>query len=251
MILLIDWGNTFLKFTLASQPLEQLADVNYWKNHQQVTRLTSLAELKAHLPKALDRVLIASVRNESDNRALGQLLMPLCTNLFFAKTASNACRVTCAYQQPEQLGVDRWLGVLAVDSSNSAIGVISFGTAITLDIVENQQHLGGHILPSKHLMLESLRLTAQVKADFNSSTRELELGQSTNDCVNLGIDALISSYLLKVTAEMQGAYSIKQWIITGGGSSWGSVLQQKGLNISQRSHLVFEGLIKLYSDSLD
>ncbi len=55
------------------------------------------------------------------------------------------------------LGIDRWLQVLAVATqAHENYCVISCGTALTIDLAQGQQHLGGFILPNLYLQRYSL-----------------------------------------------------------------------------------------------
>jgi type III pantothenate kinase len=63
------------------------------------------------------------------------------------------------YRNPEQLGVDRWLGLLAGRAiSKQALLVVDCGTATTLDAMDAEgHHLGGAILPGLALLGRCLR----------------------------------------------------------------------------------------------
>lgn len=75
-----------------------------------------------------------------------------------AKPEAQGFGVTNAYQEPEKLGVDRWLGIVAGYSKyQKALCVVGCGTAITVDVVDaSGRHLGGLISPGLRLMKESL-----------------------------------------------------------------------------------------------
>jgi type III pantothenate kinase len=253
MILLIDWGNSFLKFVLTQAPFAEVCELGFWQNSQtiEVGRVETIEQLKAELPDSINLVLVSSVRSEADNQALKSLIEGISKNIFFAKTSRQACGVSCAYDKPEQLGIDRWLNTLAASSYANSVGVISLGTAITLDIVKDKQHLGGHILPNKLLMLKSLGMTAQVKAKFKPISKASRLlGQSTSDCVNRAIEQAINAYISHTMSQLEKEYAINQWIITGGGANLDVLIEQNQTNIVHHSRLIFEGLTLIYNDSL-
>jgi type III pantothenate kinase len=82
----------------------------------------------------------------------------------FAVSEAQALGVTNGDFQPEQLGVDRWLALLAVHThiGRSAL-IIDFGTAVTLDaIAASGKHLGGLIVPGLNLMRQSLRAGTRI-----------------------------------------------------------------------------------------
>jgi type III pantothenate kinase len=76
----------------------------------------------------------------------------------FVSTAK-ALGVTNGYQQPERLGDDRWMTLLA--AREMAAGdciVIDAGSAITLDLLRaDGQHLGGAILPGFNTSIEHFK----------------------------------------------------------------------------------------------
>lgn len=242
MVLMIDWGNTFLKFII----LETLS-LDCLKTKRPTT-IEKIAELSSKLSGCYERVLIASVRSDSDNNSLTELLKPYCQQLYYAKTAPFACGVSCAYSQPDYLGVDRWLAILAAETLSSNVATISIGSAITLDVVINKKHLGGHILPGKRLMRNSLFQTGQVRPDIDSKSQtQLQLGQSTSECVNLAIDAAIKGYLQTTIQAIEKKHLTNTWLITGGGGEfWKTVIELPERNTIYRPLLVFEGLMRWY-----
>jgi type III pantothenate kinase len=75
-----------------------------------------------------------------------------------AKSEAQALGMCNAYQEPEKLGVDRWLCLVAgYHNYRKALCVVDCGTAITVDVVDSSgKHLGGLICPGLKLMKESL-----------------------------------------------------------------------------------------------
>lgn len=243
MILMIDWGNTQLKF-VKCDALSKQSLIN-----GQSFCVDDLDTFDKQTKQQFKLILIASVRSQHQNAQLCTLLKPKSKQLFFAQTSSQACGVTCAYEKPDLLGIDRWLGILAVEEPLQAIGLISIGTAITLDIVSDKKHFGGHILPGRQLMFDSLFLTGQVRPDLTGVSQQLnQLGCSTSECVNLGVDASIYAYLTQIIQTMQKEHQVKQWVFTGGGGKfWADKLNNDGRrHIRFEALTVFIGLIKLY-----
>lgn len=84
----------------------------------------------------------------------------------FISTSRRAAGVVTRYRDPWRLGVDRFMGVIAAHRLAGGRGacVINAGTAVTLDLVDGHGvHVGGAILPSSRLMIESLlRRTAGI-----------------------------------------------------------------------------------------
>ncbi|TQV85527.1 type III pantothenate kinase [Aliikangiella coralliicola] len=254
MILLIDWGNTNLKTIclettdLETTGLEKFCRDSLLENEPRV--YGSLAEFKENFSLSPQQVLVASVRSDEDNERLKQFLSTLSDEIFFAKTSHKACGVSCAYDKPEFLGVDRWLAILAAEAIADPVAVIDIGSAITLDVVSNKRHLGGHIIPGKRLMLESLKSTGKVRPDSQIVEDEQYLGQSTGDCVRLGIDAVVSGYLSNIMDKVSKDYQIERWFFAGGGGAhWYQKLANNERRFELRPLIVFEGLLRLYLDS--
>jgi type III pantothenate kinase len=95
---------------------------------------------------------------------------------------AKACGVSNSYQQPQVLGVDRWLAMLGTQllfpSQNTLI--VDAGTAVTIDwLAQDGQHGGGWIIPGLKMQQQAVvKNTAKV---FNSEmfNGRLEPGADT------------------------------------------------------------------------
>ncbi|MEI7839069.1 MAG: type III pantothenate kinase [Methylococcaceae bacterium] len=78
--------------------------------------------------------------------------------IHFATTASQAFGVKNGYLQPEKLGVDRWLALIAVrQKTNAPVCVVDCGTALTVDVLNAAgEHQGGLICAGLTLMKTTL-----------------------------------------------------------------------------------------------
>jgi len=131
----------------------------------------------------------------------------------FAHSTAAAGGVTNGYADPETLGVDRWLAVLAAYQKwRKALVVIDLGTAVTLDYVhESGRHLGGYIVPGSHLMQSSL-LKDTAAIDFEEPGQALRLplqlpmqpGESTSQAVSRGA-LLALKHLIEREADSFGS----------------------------------------------
>lgn len=93
--------------------------------------------------------------------------------VLFPKVNACAYGVSNAYRQPEKLGIDRWLALLAVHRYYpGACCIVDCGTAITVDVITAEgRHLGGLISPGLLLMKKSLAAnTAALSVDSRQST---------------------------------------------------------------------------------
>ena len=138
MKLLVDVGNTAIK--LAS--------------HQD-GKISFLAADKIQW-QDVEHVLVASVRT---NTALNSLLeQAKChgVKVTIAAVSAKHNGVSCAYKAYQNLGVDRWLVVLAAAKlyPGRTSLIVDAGTATTLDVlIDGKQHLGGWIVPGIDLMI--------------------------------------------------------------------------------------------------
>lgn len=258
MNLLIDWGNTRLKYLLVTD----LADLLIQDSPVQSKIADSPQDLILQLSPILQtnsiiHILLSSVRSDEDNSKLLGLFDEAGFTVFMATTDKEACGVECGYVEPELLGVDRWLAIIAGYRPNKATGIIDLGSAITLDIVDPRgKHLGGHILPGKKLLLDSLKRTANVRTKGPlTEIPQFVLGRSTTECVDFGIQQMMRGYLVDSILRASAIYNIDRWLLTGGGGAyWTDILAASRLNnqfpeIIASPNLVFQGLAMLFRDS--
>lgn len=154
-ILLIDIGNTNLKWTwLLGDDLSPLQSRAY--------RNRSMKEVASDCwrgRQAPVRVLVASVGDKDFAAELAVWVREVWgAKAEFIRSPSRALGVTNAYAEPAQLGVDRWLTLIAVFNNKQAPAcIVDCGTAVTLDVIDRGgQHLGGLILPGFRMMREAL-----------------------------------------------------------------------------------------------
>jgi type III pantothenate kinase len=162
--LLIDAGNTRLKWAhLRGGRLGTLHSLDWGEG----TLAQAVARAVAHAGHP-DRVLVASVAGARVASALrrGLRAAGLPAPEFVTSQRSQA-GVASAYHWPEQLGVDRWLGLLAAHAlyPTEAVCIVSVGTALTVDLLDSRgRHHGGVITPGPALMVEALlESTAEIR----------------------------------------------------------------------------------------
>ena len=100
------------------------------------------------------QVVACNVAGDQGARAIAAIVAELPCPLDWLVSSSAACGVTNRYEQPRQLGNDRWaasIGARALHSGNAI--VVMTGTATTIDALDaHGNFLGGLILPGLHLM---------------------------------------------------------------------------------------------------
>ncbi|UTW44844.1 type III pantothenate kinase [bacterium SCSIO 12696] len=146
-----------------------------------------------------ERVRVANVAGKDIESGLAQWVMNRWgLELELAVTNSHAAGVQCGYPDPGQLGVDRWLAVLAASRESSGDTVIvSAGSAITVDLLnERRQHLGGFIVPGLEMQRRALFSgTSQVKVESLWKNAITDPGSSTaqaviNGCLKMAIQLI-------------------------------------------------------------
>lgn len=101
---------------------------------------------------------------------------------------ANAFGVINSYLQPEKLGVDRWLSLIATRKQyqNDAVCVVDCGTAITIDLLAaDGHHQGGFIAPGLTLMKKSLE-EGTCKLSFNNARHDFEPANNTEAAIYNG-----------------------------------------------------------------
>jgi len=197
MILELDVGNTFIKWRVLGQSREQ-------------GRLLTANLDKGALPDVwrnrFSRIRAASVAGDELNQQLSAFLQELGQpEPIFAKTVSFQAGVKNSYTEPERMGVDRWLVMLAAyDAAKGACCIVDCGSAITIDFVGSDgQHLGGYIIPGLRLMEKGLLdNTSKIIVDRASRQFDATPGKNTSAAVGNGIDLMFTALVEKVVADL-------------------------------------------------
>lgn len=226
--LLLDCGNSSCKFQFADQSgrfndeHEVLAAVQGWQPSEVV--LASVSKLGAQLAQQLT--------------ALGVAVLQLAV-----KDGQGGLRL--AYQQPQRLGVDRWLAMLAVLERGRPVLVIDAGTALTIDLVSaDRQHLGGYILPGLRLMRRAL-VDDTFALPPVSEPGHLAAGHDTLECIANGSVLALVGAVENAIAQFSVAPQDVIW--TGGDAvALRALSRWPGVHNPQ---LIFEGMMTLIADS--
>jgi len=157
------------------------------------------------------RVLASSVVDASREariaHAVGQAFQ---REPFWVRTPASACGVQNAYAEPERLGVDRFLAMVAAHAAGHTSCVLAgIGTALTLDALNaDGRHLGGLIAPGPQLMQQALLgATVRVRPERPGIVRDV--ADNTADAVASGcwqaVAALIERFVHRMTSQLDGA----------------------------------------------
>jgi type III pantothenate kinase len=183
MKLLIDLGNTRLKWATWSQSRLQAGGVFA---HAGQSLVTELRREWAELVR-VDAVLIASVLTPAREQELDDFVRErFSLHAEFVRSPASALGLRNAYVEPARLGVDRFLALATLHAQRACAQVLaSVGTALTVDALgADGVHHGGLILPAPQLMREAvLAGTARVGT---AQGRYRELPDNTADAVVSG-----------------------------------------------------------------
>ena len=205
----LDIGNTRLKYWITEH--EQIME------HAAELHLQSPADLLLGLIQHfqglnIQQVGVSSVLDQENNQRIQSILQRLAVPVIFAKVHTEYAGLKCGYDDPKQLGIDRWLQVLAVaNNANQNYCVISCGTALTIDLADGLQHLGGYILPNLYLQRDSLIQNTKGIKIPDAAFEELSPGRNTIDAVHHGI---LLGLLSTIERVMQ--HSPRKLVLTGG-----------------------------------
>lgn len=156
MNLLVDVGNTRIKWGLDD---EGKLIIGAAVVHKQSGFCQALTQQWQALKSPIKMVFAASANVHTCRQiiAVAQTLWPKIT-ITNAESSAYAFSVSNAYPQPEKMGVDRWLNLIALHHHYRGNNcVVDCGTAITIDCINDSgQHLGGLIGVGIHLMQQTL-----------------------------------------------------------------------------------------------
>ncbi len=229
MILDIDAGNTRIKWRV----LDQGRAISC--GDQLTESVRQLAALDITDAESIQRIRLSSVAGSDIIESLqNQFNCPL----EFAVVDESAAGIICGYKDYQQLGVDRWLAVIAAHKKTAdSLIVIDAGSAVTIDIVGAQgAHQGGYIVPGLRLMHQALwQGTEHIKVEAKSVANITTPGRSTDDAVDKGCLLLLVSTIESLVNQ----YGCKL-VITGGD---GLMLRdQLSVQADYYPDLVLEGL---------
>ena len=236
--LLIDVGNTAIKWRLANA--EGLLDTG-----GSVSDVISLCRRVEAEPWSVAG--LASVASDAtDAKLMSALTAGKEATVHRAAAQTTCLGLVSSYDEPERMGVDRWLAMLAANVHNEgALCVIDAGTAVTVDLVSAEgTHEGGYILPGADLMRRALTSETDRIRLSALETPRIGPGNTTNACVSAGCWRAVIGAVQSTVAD----YPEHRALLTGGAAT---TLQDLGLAATYSPNLVMEGLRLWLSQTLD
>ena len=238
-VLLVDLGNTRLKWALLAQGRRTPARAVV---HAQLGVALAVRPAWKGLGRP-ERILVGSVAGAEREAQL----LALCQELWactpdFAGAQARAGGVTSGYDSPGRLGVDRWLGLLAVHAEQrGAACVVDCGTAVTIDLIDaSGLHRGGLILPGLRSMQECLLSHTRIPP-FRPLPARSELGRDTLVAVSNGALLAIVGAVRETLARASRTLGGAPRLVVAGGDAATLAAALDG-PVEARPDLVLEGL---------
>ena len=238
MRLLVDVGNTQVKYVLqASDNSAPLSDVIYldyqtFRDHLTEDKFVSISE-----------IILANVHSNEIYDAIESWAG--LNNIAFTQvhSAAKAFGVISSYQQPERLGVDRWLAMIGAKQlySNQNVLIIDAGTATTIDLLDkNGQHYGGWIMPGVQTLFDSILVRTQKIVATPKPTASLSFGMDSSNCLNHGSWAMTVGAIKEAIIQANSILTLDNVLITGGNGQ--ELAKLIANNCQLEPKLVFHGL---------
>ena len=240
MNLYVDIGNSRIKWVFAEDGIP--GEPQAW-DYSPDNMITLLDDQWGKITRP-DRILVANVAGDRVSADLNKV----CDDIWslvpeFIRVRKEACGVTNGYLEINQLGVDRWLSIIAgwvLYKTN--ICIIGVGTAVTVDLVlASGQHQGGYIIPGMNMMQHMLtRHTHGIDIEC-AIPPGIEPGQSTRACVQNGSMLALIAMIERVVSDFRQRFpDHSECIITGGGAT--GIIPMLNTELKHEPDLVLRGI---------
>ena len=198
MNLLIDSGNSLIKWAQAKD------GVFIIEGRCLSSRGSTLHELWENYENPA-RVIVANVAGE---KVAGEIMKAVSLlwqlDAEFIVSTRSCCGLTNSYHSPEQLGIDRWMAMVAAfQMIDGPVIVVDCGTAVTIDLVKRDGlFAGGVIMPGLMTTLRSLELGTDAIEEISSFSSDVSsVAKSTVDGVVAGVLLCLAGGIERVVKE--------------------------------------------------
>ena len=228
--LLLDAGNTSLKWAVVEDGRWHATGRSDYADWSALT-----AQLKGGTD-----CFVASVTSAAHEQQIATLLEAAGIPPTWLAAEADFGDVKNTYLDPRQLGVDRWMALIAARQHTCETAlVVSVGTAMTVDALSAAgTFLGGVIVPGVRLMRQALQHTARVEVatgDWQAFPR------TTADAVQSGIVAALCGAITQQHARLAEATGMApRCLLTGGDAE--TVLSHLSVPAEHVPALVLEGI---------
>ncbi|GGX76202.1 type III pantothenate kinase [Saccharospirillum salsuginis] len=226
--LLLDCGNTACKY-------------QYGEEHGHLDSTEAFVQLVERIEP--EQTLLATV--SKFGQTLGECLVERALPHRKVRVRPDWQGLKLAYAEPERLGVDRWLTLVALCGHPRPVMVVDVGTALKIDALDGgDRHLGGYILPGMRLMRRALvdDTFALPPVDQDGA---LAPGATTRDCIANGAVLALAGAVDKARAQFGPTPPDIVW--TGGDADRVRPFTAEPGQL--RPALIFEGMRRLMKDA--
>ena len=244
MLLLVDVGNTMIKWALADAAP---ATPGNWREsgsiaHKDADHLRDALRGKSISHAILSNVAGKAIRERLQHLLRGVQLSPI--ELEWFASAAELAGIRNSYRNPVQLGCDRFAAMIGARALFPSVPLIvaTCGTATTVDAVTaDGMFIGGMILPGLGLMASSLaRNTAHLPQVAQDSLTFNPFALSTNDAIMSGCIAAQSGAIEHATSLLTQRAGKVQCVLSGGAAT--SLAPHLSVNHQIVDNLVLVGL---------
>ncbi len=212
--LFIDSGNSRLKLArYSSSGFEYLQALDFEDVEISERFKAVLASFK------FDRIVLAAVSKGRRNQQLWDLLDNSGKPIIQITTKASMGRLQVAYSAPSQLGVDRFLAMLAASDTAEPCILISFGSALTVDILDAEgRHRGGVIAPSPDFQRRSMMLA--FPGLFEAEGQIRPLADNTPDALTSGIAHQTLGLIDRILGTVNASEDWRLCVSGGAATQW-------------------------------
>ncbi len=196
--------------------------------------------LREVLPERGVSACLASVASPALTQGVLEVLARRFQRISIARVQSAFAGVRIGYAQPSQLGVDRFLALVAARARRPVPWlVVGVGTAVTVDLLDaDGGHRGGRIGPSPRLMREALnRAAAHLPAEGGEYA---EFAACTEDALASGCEGAAIGLVERSLAQAQALLGETPALLLHGGGAEALAARLPGVTLAPS--LVMEGL---------
>ena len=237
MILAVDAGNSRVKWALHDG---RSFVREGWAMHAD---LAALDAQWSSLPTP-SVIVIANVAGDGIGERLRRFSERWKTAPRWVSSSRSQAGVSNRYDEPSQLGIDRWAALIGARRlSSDPCVVVNAGTAMTVDaLTEKGEFIGGIIVPGFDLMHESLAAhTARLSAERGNFT---SFPRTTRDAITSGAIQALCGAVERMRDAMLAAGNREPVLIFSGGAGE-LVARHMGRPVRIVDKLVLEGLVQI------
>ena len=223
MLLLIDVGNTLIKWGIPAEQVFSVAAAGRWRHVGAVARGEVAALTQAWQGLQVVRALISNVAGPAVREALQATLQAAFGDglrIDWFASQPQLAGVRNHYKNSGQLGCDRFASAIGAHAlfPRRALIVATCGTATTVDAVTpDGDFLGGMILPGLGVMATSLALnTAQLPQIQSISAVATPFADNTTDAIIAGCIAAQTGAIERAVAAHRQAHEEVLCVLAGG-----------------------------------